>query len=244
MRYKITIEYDGTGLAGWQRQKNKISVQEILEESIEKLTQEKVLTVASGRTDAGVHARGQVVHFDLQKEFDEHNIRHGLNFYLVEKPVAVIDSKIVAEDFHARFSSKKRYYRYIILNRPSPSKLDKYRAWFVPQYLDVPLMQQAAKHLEGHHDFSSFRSSECQANSPVKTLDEIKITREGDFIFFDISAKSFLHNMVRNLVGTLKAVGIKKLSPDAIPEILAAKNRSKAGETAPPQGLYFMKVDY
>jgi tRNA pseudouridine38-40 synthase len=244
MKYKITIEYDGTNLVGWQKQPNQLSVQESIENAIYSLSQEKVEVIGAGRTDAGVHATGQVAHFDLQKEFPENNIRAGINFYLTEKPIVILNAKKVDDDFHARFSAQKRYYKYALLNRSSPAVLDKNRVWHMPMPLDIYEMERAADFLLGNHDFSSFRSSECQAKNPVKTLDEVDIEQYEDFIFFHVSAKSFLHNMVRNIVGTLVDVGTGKIKADDIPKILAAKDRTKAGQTAPACGLYFEGVDY
>lgn len=243
-RYKLIIEYDGTGLVGWQRQKEDLSLQEILEDAIYSLTSERAEAVASGRTDAGVHAFGQVVHFDLDKDFDEYKVLTGLNHYLIGKPISIIFAQQVDNDFHARFDAKKRYYRYVILNRISPSVLDKNRCWHITAKLDLPSMKQAANHLLGNHDFSSFRASECQAKTPVKTLDSIEITQNGEKICFDISARSFLHHQCRNIVGTLKEVGEGRIQPDCIKAIIGAKNRSAAGITAPAHGLYFVKVDY
>lgn len=244
MRYKITVEYDGTNLVGWQKQPNQNSVQSLIEEAVLGLTQENVEVIGSGRTDAGVHATGQVAHFDLVKDFPENNIRAGINFYLAEKPVVVVAASKVSDDFHARFSAQKRYYKYALLNRSSPTILDKNRVWHMPMPLDIDEMERAADYLLGNHDFTSFRSSECQAKNPVKTLDEVDIEQFEDFLFFHVSAKSFLHNMVRNIVGTLVDVGVGKIKADDIPKILAAKDRTKAGQTAPACGLYFEGVDY
>ena len=243
-RYKLTLEYDGTGLSGWQRQDKDLTLQEILEDALFSLTSERVEVVASGRTDAGVHAIGQVAHFDLEKDFELHKILGGLNHYLNEKPISIISAEEVSEDFHARFSAKKRYYRYIILNRKSPPVIQKNRVWHVNIPLDIDLMKEAAKHLIGNHDFSSFRAAECQSNNPVKTLDSIDISEDGERICFDISALSFLHHQCRNIVGTLKEVGEGRIKPSDIPNILKAKDRSSAGITAPAHGLYFEKVDY
>ncbi len=243
-RYKLKIEYDGTGIHGWQRQKNDLTLQEIFEDSLYKLTNEKIEVVASGRTDAGVHAFGQVVHFDLNKDWDEFKILTGLNHHLIRKSISVLSSKKVSDDFHSRFSAKKRYYRYIILNRKSPSPLYRGRAWHVVNKLDTKKMRDAAKYLIGTHDFSSFRASECQSKNPIKTLESIDITEKGDQIIFDISAISFLHHQCRNMVGTLKEVGEGKIHPEDISAIIESKSRSEAGVTAPAHGLYFMKVEY
>jgi len=248
MRYKITIEYEGTNLCGWQKQPGQISAQGILEAGIFGLCQETVEAFASGRTDSGVHASGQVVSFDLQKEFDERSLCHGLNYHMKGTPVVVLDAKLVEADFHARFSAEKRHYKYVILSRSSPPVIDRNRVWHVPQKLDIEAMREAAGHLIGNHDFTSFRSTECQAKNPVRTLDEVRIEKimmdENEYIYFHLSAKSFLHNMVRNIVGTLAQVGLGKISADDIPAILKAKDRTKAGMTAPAWGLYFLRTDY
>ena len=251
-RYKVTIEYDGTGLVGYQKQPNQISVQSIVEEAIYGLSQERVNIVAAGRTDAGVHAYGQVIHFDLDKEFDENNITNGINFHMQEKPVAALKTEIVDEDFHARFLATKRHYIYKILNRQTPTILEKNRVWQMPYNVDFEAMKKAAKYLEGNHDFSSFRASECQARTPVKTIDEIRLEYvegdaargEGDYIYLHVSALSFLHHMVRNITGTLVDVGKGKIKAEDIPKIIEAKDRTKAGQMAPASGLYLVKVDY
>lgn len=243
-RYKLIIEYDGTDLCGWQRQNDMPTVQGNLEQAIESMTGEKIEVVASGRTDAGVHAIAQVVHFDIDKEYELHKIEGGLNHYLTEKQVSVISAHKVSEEFHARFSAIKRYYRYIILNRKAPTVLKKNRVWHVIQPLDIKKMQEAAEYLLGNHDFSSFRASECQSETPVKTLDSIDISVSDEEIYFDISARSFLHHMCRNIVGTLKEVGEGRIAPSDIKKIIEDKDRSSAGITAPAYGLYFMKVDY
>lgn len=243
-RYKITIEYDGTGLAGWQRQDDMPSVQQHIEEAIEKFSSEKSSLFAAGRTDAGVHARGQVAHFDLQKNFPPHQILGGINFHIKPMAISVLLAEEVPGDFHARFTAKKRYYRYRIINRISPLTIDRDYAWRIKETLDEKAMHEAAQILVGKHDFTSFRASECQAKSPVKTIDEIKITRAGDEIFIDISALSFLHHMVRNIAGTLRLVGGGKWSAEDLKNALAAKDRSRTGPTAPAHGLYFMRVEY
>jgi tRNA pseudouridine38-40 synthase len=248
-RYKITIEYDGTAYAGWQRQKHSPSVQQAIEEAIFAMTSEAAEVTVAGRTDAGVHARGQVAHFDLHnKVFEEHKLMHGLNYHLlnhlVRHDIAIIKAEKVTEDFNARFSAKKRYYKYYMLTRPAPSPINKLRAWHVYDKLNIAEMMRAAKFFEGTHDFSSFRASECQANNTIRTLDYINIHSEGEFLVFEVCGKSFLHNMVRNIVGTLKQVGTGHLNADKIPEIIAAKNRQAAGLCAPAHGLYFEKVEY
>lgn len=243
-RYKIIIEYDGTNFVGWQRQENGLSIQEVIEDAILDATKEKVVIHGSGRTDAGVHALGQVAHFDLESDFDPKKLRLSINHFIGKNSVAILDVEKVHEEFHARFDSQKRYYKYVILNRPIKSVLYQNLSWHVRNNLDIEKMKEASKFLEGNHDFSSFRASECQAKSPIKTLDKIQIKQDGEYIILNFTAKSFLHHMVRNLVGTLKMVGEGKISPNQVKDILEAKDRTKAGINAPPQGLFFLKVDY
>ncbi len=243
-RYKITIEYDGTETSGWQRQANGTSIQQFIEEAIEQFAKEKVVVHAAGRTDSGVHALGQVAHFDLKLEHSEHVVQRAVNHFLKPNKIILLDCKVVDSDFHARFSAKKRNYKYVITNRAMPSVLDVNRTWHIHQKLDIDKMQEAANFLIGHHDFTSFRALHCQAQSPVKTLDEIKIYSEEEKIFFTLRATSFLHHMVRNIVGSLVLVGLRKWQPRDIKTTLEAKDRSKAGPTAPACGLYFTKVEY
>ena len=243
-RYKLTIEYDGTGLVGWQRQENGLSVQQCLEEAFEKFLQEKVVTTAAGRTDAGVHALGQVVHVDIKKQYDLKKISGALNFHLKGKNITVVEVKKVSGKFNARHSAKKRTYLYRILNRRSPPALRKDNVWHVPVKLDVAKMKKAAKYLEGKHDFTSFRASVCQAKSPVKTIDKITVQKKGDEIHITVIAKSFLHHMVRNIVGTLQMVGNGKWQPHDVKKALEARDRNAAGPTAPAHGLYFVSVKY
>lgn len=241
-RYKITLEYDGTDLIGWQQNRQGPSVQSLLSDAIEKFCGARPDIVAAGRTDAGVHAIAMVAHFDLDDAVDANTVMRAMNFYLTGSPVSVLGCEIVPDDFNARFSCVARHYKYVVLNRGAPPVLDKNRVWWVPRKLNVPAMRRAAKKLIGHHDFTSFRASECQAHSPIKTLDECRITRRGDVIVFEFSARSFLHHMVRNMVGTLVEIGLGK--PYDIDQIFAAKNRSAAGPTAPASGLYFIQADY
>jgi len=243
-RYKITIEYFGTNFVGWQKQENGLSVQEVIEDAIFAFTKQKVIVYAAGRTDAGVHARGQVGHFDLDEHIGVVRLMRALNHFIRPSKVVIILCEEVSTEFHARFSAKKRYYEYIILNRKACSVIDENRVWHLHQNLDLDLMQEAAKFFIGQHDFSSFRAKECQARSPVKTLEELEILIAGPYIKFRLSAQSFLHHMVRNIVGTLSMVGEGKFVPEDIKHILAAKDRAAAGVTAPACGLYFMKVDY
>lgn len=243
-RYKITIEYDGADFCGWQKQETQISVQSVIEEAIKKFSGEEAEVFASGRTDSGVHALGQVAHFDLSKEFPQDKVREAINFHLRPKPVVVIDAEEVDENFHARFSAKKRYYVYRALERQPPPVIQRGRVWHVHKVLDIAAMKKAAKFLIGKHDFSSFRDSQCQAKSPEKTLDEIRIERVGDEVHFYFTATSFLHHMVRNIVGTLEMVGRGKWPPEEVKKILEAKDRKEAGQTAPAEGLYFLRVEY
>lgn len=243
-RYKITIEYDGTDFSGWQRQHNASSVQEFIEQAIEKFTGQKTVLYCAGRTDAGVHALGQVAHFDLDGDSLQTNtVVNAINYHLRPKPIVILDCKIVTEDFHARFSAKKRFYEYRILNRHSSPALDEKRVWHIKYPLNVDLMQQAASYLIGQHDFSSFRASQCQAHSPIKTIEAIKIAKS-EYIIIEVEAISFLYHMVRNIVGTLVLAGMNKITPGEVKNILDACDRTKAGVTAPAAGLYFKKVLY
>ena len=241
-RYKVILEYDGTDLIGWQENRQGPSVQSIMSDAIYAFCGARPDIVGAGRTDAGVHAIAMAAHFDLPEEFDANTVMRALNFYLVGKPVSVLDCEIVRDDFNARFDCVKRHYIYIVLNRPAAPVLDKDRVWWVPRRLNVAAMKRAGEKLIGKHDFTSFRASECQAKSPIKTLDECKITKRGDEIIFEFSARSFLHHQVRNMVGTLVEIGAGK--PYDIDEILKAKDRSAAGPTAPAGGLYFVSADY
>lgn len=246
MRYKLTLEYDGTNTLGWQRQLDGPSVQEYLENVLELLSGKHSEVAAAGRTDAGVHALGQVAHIDFETSMEPWKIREAFNANLrqMEAPVAVLDVEAVSDDFHARFSAKGRGYIYRILNRRAPSILRNNRVWWVPVPLNIEQMQKGAQYLLGHHDFTSFRASACQAKSPIKTLDKFDIEKQGDEIICTVEAKSFLHHQVRNMVGTLKMVGEGKLPPEDIKTILEAKDRSAAGATAPACGLYLNKVVY
>ncbi len=241
-RYKLNLEYDGTTLIGWQENIQGASVQSHLRDAVEKFCGVRADVVASGRTDAGVHAINMTAHVDIDGGHTAETVMRALNFYLIDAPVSVIGCEIVPDDFHARFSCTARHYKYVVLNRGAAPKLEKNRVWWVPRKLDVDAMRGAAQKLIGNHDFSSFRASECQAKSPIKTLDTCDITVDGDKIIFELSARSFLHHMVRNIVGTLIEIGAGK--PYDIDEVLAAKNRSAAGVTAPAVGLYFVRADY
>lgn len=241
-RYKINLEYDGTDLIGWQTNQDGPSVQSLVEDAIFKFCGENVEVYSAGRTDAGVHAISMVAHFDLMRDQDEQTVMRAMNFYLVNKPVAVLSCEKVSDDFHARFSCVARHYKYVVINRSAPVVLDKNRVWWVPQKLDVGAMKTAAQKLIGKHDFTSFRAAQCQAKSPIKTLDSVSITQNGEEITFEFSARSFLHHQVRNMVGTLVEIGMGK--PYDIDKIFDAKDRSAAGITAPASGLYFVAADY
>ena len=245
-RYKITVEYDGTNLLGWQRQLDGPSAQEHLENALFAFTHQTTEICAAGRTDAGVHALAQVAHFDTEKEWDLYRLREAFNANLrnVDAPVVVLSAEPVSSDFHARFSAVGRGYIYRILNRTTPSPIEKNRVWWVPYQLDIEAMRQGAQYLLGHHDFSSFRAAACQAKSPLKTLDKLDIEKQGDEIVFTVEARSFLHHQVRNMVGTLKMVGNGFISPEEVQHILEQKDRKVAGPTAPACGLYLAKVMY
>jgi tRNA pseudouridine38-40 synthase len=243
-RYRLIVEYDGGPFMGWQRQDNGPSVQSTLEEAIFKLSGERVTVTGAGRTDAGVHARGQVAHFDLVKEFPPDTVRDALNAHLRPAPVSVLAAAIAAPDFHARFSATARHYEYRILCRRAPPARDRGRVWHFSRGLNVGPMQLAARSLLGQHDFTTFRSSECQAKSPVKTLDRLDVMTQGDEVAFYASARSFLHHQVRSMVGSLKLVGEGKWQPKDVALALEAKDRTRCGTVAPPDGLTLLRVDY
>lgn len=243
-RWRITVEYDGGPFVGWQRQDNGPSVQEAIEQAITGFCGEEVQVTGAGRTDSGVHALAQVAHFDLAREASADTVRDAINFHLKPRPVAVLDALPVAADFHARFSALGRSYRYRIVNRRTPLTLEAGRAWQVAVPLDAVAMGEAAEALVGRHDFTSFRAAQCQADSPVKTLDEITVARDADLITFDVRARSFLHNQVRIMVGTLRRVGEGKWEPGEVARALGARDRAAAGPTAPACGLYLAAVRY
>lgn len=243
-RYKLILEYDGTPFCGWQRQADRMSVQQALEEAIGRFSGETITTQAAGRTDAGVHALGQVVHFDLEREWDPFRIREALNYHLKPHPVVVIESAAVGTDFEARFSATARHYEYRILNRRAPAAIERNQVWHVPVTLDVAAMQNAAQLILGRHDFSTFRSAECQANSPIRTLDLFDVAGDGEVISITASARSFLHHQVRSMVGSLKLVGEGKWSPADFRAALDAADRRRCGPMAPSSGLYLTGVDY
>jgi tRNA pseudouridine38-40 synthase len=243
-RYKLTLEYDGTPFVGWQRQDNGLSVQQVLEEAVKAFCGEDVTVFGSGRTDAGVHAIGQVAHITLSKTHPADTVRRALNQHLIPHLVAVLDAEDVADDFHARFSAESRSYRYRIVNRRARLALDRNRAWHVPLPLDADAMHEAAQSLLGKHDFTTFRSVKCQARSPVKTLDEISVERRAEEVWLYTRAQSFMHNQVRAMVGSLKMVGEGKWPVGQIAEALAACERTACGPTAPACGLYFDTVTF
>ena len=244
VRYKITLEYLGATYCGWQRQKDALSLQQTLEEAIFKFTKEIVRLHVAGRTDSGVNAYGQVAHFDLKKHHDPSRLMHSVNHFLRPHTIGIIKSEIVDQDFHARFSAEARHYVYKILNRPSVNIIDQNLRYWIRYPLNVDEMRKGADFLLGLHDFTSFRASICQSNSPIKTINKIQIIKSQDNIDVHISAKSFLHHMVRNIVGSLILVGNGKWSAQKIKEALESRDRKTAGPTAPASGLYFLKVDY
>jgi len=243
-RYKLTIEYDGTPYVGWQAQDSGPSVQGVLTDAIAAFAGERVAVAGAGRTDTGVHALGQVAHIDLAKDWDVGNVRDAINFHLRPHPVAVLVAEPAAADFDARFSAIKRHYLYRIINRRADLTLDLNRAWRVPRPLDCAAMQSAAQRLIGKHDFTTFRSTECQAKSPVKTLDRLDVARDGDDVRITASARSFLQHQVRSMVGSLVHVGEGKWTADDLALALAARNRAACGQVAPPHGLYLVRVEY
>jgi tRNA pseudouridine38-40 synthase len=243
-RYKLTVEYDGTGLVGWQRQKNGLSVQEILESAVERFCGKAARVHGAGRTDAGVHALAQVAHFDLPLATDPEEIRGALNHHVRPHAVSVLAVEPVPATFHARISARGRHYRYRILNRRPPPALERAWVWHVGPPLDVAAMREGARHLLGDHDFTTFRDALCQAKSPVKTLDALDIAVLGEEIVVDARARSFLHHQVRNIVGTLKLVGLGKWSPLHVKRALEARDRRAGGPTAPAQGLCLVAVTY
>lgn len=241
--YKILIEYDGTDYVGWQRQRNGISIQEKIENAIFDLTNEKINIFGSGRTDAGVHALGQVANFNLKKKFNEDNIRDGINQYLRPHPIAILHAQLVSDQFHARFSAIKRTYEYIITNRRAPLTISKNKSWVVFKNLDILKMIHEAKYFLGKHNLQAFRSVHCQSNSAIKTVDHINIKNSDDNIVINVSAKSFLHSQVRIMVGTLVEIGKGKITK-SIKTIINEEKRSEAGITAPACGLYLINIEY
>lgn len=243
-RFKLTIEYDGSPFVGWQTQQNGVSIQGQLARAIQEMTGEKIIPRGAGRTDAGVHAKGQVAHIDLSKPWDAKKLREGLNYHLKPDPIAVLQVEQVGDDFDARFSAMQRHYQYMIVNRRAPLALQAMRAWHVQKAVDEQAMHRSAQALIGHHDFTTFRSIHCQAKSPEKSIDLINVSRDGEMILIDCSARSFMHNQVRSIVGSLVQVGLGKWPESQMKDALEAKDRARCGTVAPAHGLYFVAVDY
>lgn len=243
-RWKLTIEYDGTGFAGWQRQTHELSVQQVLEEAIQRFSGEAPRLHVAGRTDAGVHALGQVAHMDLSRQTSAHEIMGAINFHVRPHAVSILNVEPVSDAFHARFTALARSYRYVILNRVAPPTLETNRVWHVIKKLSLEPMQRGAQLLLGSHDFSTFRAQGCQAKSPFKTLDRLEVRRQGDHIIFETKARSFLYHQVRNMVGTLSLLGMGAWNINDFQQAFEAADRAKGGPTAPPQGLFFCAVDY
>ena len=245
-RYRLDIEYDGSAYAGWQRQAGQPSVQAAIEQALQRFCGQDVSLRGAGRTDAGVHASGQVAHVDLDRDWPADTVQDAVNAHLqlAGETVSILHASLAAPDFDARFSAIGRHYLYRIINRRAPLTLDRKKAWWVPKMLDHAAMNDAAQLLIGKHDFTTFRSSQCQAQSPVKTLDRLDVTRCGDTIEIRASARSFLHNQVRSMVGSLKRVGEGGWTPADVATALEARNRAACGQVAPPDGLYLLKVDY
>ncbi len=243
-RYKLTIEYDGRGFVGWQRQINGPSIQEALETAAKAFCGEKTISHAAGRTDAGVHALAMVAHIDLGRGFRPDTVRDAINQHLKPAPIAIVACEMVNDDFHARFSCRRRAYEYRIVNRRAPLALDKGRAWRVSPTLDADAMDAAAQCLVGRHDFTTFRAAACQSESPVKTLDEISAARIGEEIVIRCAARSFLHHQVRSITGSLVEVGKGKWRPRDVRAALDAADRKACGPVAPPDGLYFVRAEY
>jgi len=243
-RFKLILEYDGTPFVGWQRQENGLSVQEVVESAVFAMTGARVTAHGAGRTDAGVHARGQVAHVDLERDWSPFRLSEGLNALAQPHPVAVLGAERVSPDFDARHSATARHYLYRIVNRRAPLTFERSCAWRLKPRLDAEAMHAAARVLIGRHDFSTFRDSQCQANSPIRTLAQLDVKREDDEILFEASARSFLHRQVRSMVGTLVEVGAGRWSAGEFKAAFEAGDRSRCGPVAPPHGLYLVRVDY
>ena len=241
--YKITIEYDGSDFVGWQRQDNGLSIQQLIEESIQKLTNKTTTIIGAGRTDAGVHAKGQVASFELENFIDTDTIRDGLNHHLRSHPVAILSTEKIDADFNARFSAKLRWYEYKVINRRAPLTLQNNRVWCVYKTININKVIEQSQFFLGKHDLSAFRSINCQSKSAIKSINSFNVKKNEQEINFIISAKSFLHSQVRIMVGTLVDIGLGKISK-SISEIISLKKREYAGVTAPPHGLYLTKVEY
>ena len=245
-RFRLTVEYDGTGYVGWQRQDNGRSIQSAIEEAALKFTSETVTVRGAGRTDAGVHALGQVAHLDFQKQWPAETVRNALNAHLGQAgdTVAIIEAMPAEADFDARFSAVARHYVYRIVNRPAPLALERRHALWAPRPLDHTAMHEAAQLLVGRHDFTTFRSVQCQAKDPVQSLDRLHVTRDGHNVTIHASARSFLHNQIRSFAGTLRMVGEGSWSPEDVKTALEARDRAACGPVAGAEGLYFLRVDY
>ena len=243
-RYRLTIEYDGGPYRGFQFQTDLPSVQASLERAIKAFSGEAVVVNAAGRTDTGVHATGQVIHFDLARVWPAATVQNAMNAHLVAEPIAVLDAVEAEPDFHSRFSARRRAYLYRILNRRGQPALERGRVWHVKKPLDAEAMDAAARLLVGHHDFTTFRDLQCQAKSPMKTLDEARVWREGEAVLLGFSSRSFLHRQVRSMAGSLVEVGAGRWSADQLQAALEARDRRRCGQVAPAQGLYLTAVDY
>jgi tRNA pseudouridine38-40 synthase len=243
-RYKLIIEYDGGPYNGFQAQAGQPSVQTSLERAIEAFCGERATIYVAGRTDSGVHATGQVAHFQVQRDWPPEVVRNAVNAHLMPEPISVLEAIVVDEDFHARFSAKGRRYIYRILNRRSPPALDRGRVWHIKGPLDVEVMHAAAQRLLGQHDFTTFRDARCQAKTPVKTLDEARVWRAGEEIVMEFASRSFLHRQVRSMAGSLVDVGSGRWTADDLEAALAAADRARCGQVAPAEGLYLTRVDY
>jgi tRNA pseudouridine38-40 synthase len=243
-RYRLTIEYDGGPSRGFQAQAELPSVQGAIEAAVLGFSGESVRIHAAGRTDTGVHATGQVIHVDLTRDWKPDVVMNALNAHLVPQPVAVLDAQVVADDWHARFSAKARRYQYRILNRPAPPALDRGKVWHVKKPLDAEAMHYAAQALIGHHDFTTFRDMQCQAKSPLKTLDTATVRREGEMVLLEFASRSFLHRQVRSMAGSIVEVGVSRWTATDLAAALEAKDRRACGPVAPADGLYFTGVSY
>ncbi|WP_455482035.1 tRNA pseudouridine(38-40) synthase TruA [Bartonella sp. B35(2025)] len=245
-RFKLTLEYDGSNYAGWQRQENLHTIQGALEQAIFRFSGKQLTIMTAGRTDAGVHATGQVAHIDFEKNWRTHTIRDAINAYLQQQRenISILDVQNVSENFHARFCAIRRHYLFKILNRRSPPALNIKRVWWLPKPLNADAMHEAAQKLVGRHDFTTFRSAHCQAKSPIRTLERLDVQRKGEEIFFYAQARSFLHHQIRSFVGSLMEVGIGRWTVQDLEAALHAKDRMRCGMVAPPSGLYLTQVDY
>ena len=245
-RYKLLIEYDGYGFCGWQRQEEEESIQGSIEKALYKMAEQPVTVVGAGRTDAGVHALGQVAHFDMigKRSYDTQEILGALNFYLKAKKISILSIEKADDNFHARFSAKSRSYKYKIVNRSAPLAVQAGMAWHIKEQLDIELMNKAAQILVGKHDLTSFRSTQCQSPNPIRTIDSISLIQKDENIEMKITAPSFLHNQVRIIIGSLRKIGNLSWEPEKLQHVLRAKDRKLSAETAPPDGLYLEKILY